>query len=70
MSLGTKKFQDHTITFTTEELAGILAVVLPALDEAPEGFERLENSLVSVAEKISLELGLSPLSIPEPVHVA
>ena len=66
------QYQEHNLTFNTAELAGILAVVITVLEEKPDGDVEthvLENSLVSVVEKISIELGLSPVSIPDPIHV-
>lgn len=64
--------QEHTITFTAAELAAILSLALSTLTEEvppdPE-FQLLQNSLVSVAEKISAEIGFAPVSIPDPVHV-
>ena len=64
------EYQDHQMTFKTDELAGILSCILATLSEdQPYGFEALNNALVSVAEKISVELGMSPINVPDPVHI-
>lgn len=64
------EFQTHQMEFTTPELAAIVACVLTALSEAPEDAGPMEQSLVLVVEKITKELGLTPISIPDPVHIA
>ncbi len=66
------EYQNHEMTFKTDELATILTLVLQVLaEEKPEEeFAPLIKCLVSIAEKVSLEMGFSPISIPDPVHIA
>jgi hypothetical protein len=55
----------HRMEFTTIELAGILACVLPVLIEPPDNeMDILKDSLQSVVQKINAEFNL-PVTVAD-----